>query len=184
MNDPKRGHKPAPSETEIKPKMASGGPSASSSLATGPSQNGTTPAPAAAYQGELLISDISIPCFVLDDNRRVLSGRGITGAMALKGRGSGTARFATAKYLQPFLSDSLRHGIENPIQFSIPGGLPNALGYEAIVLPELCNAIQDAADADLLRDDQLPMARQAKILSRALSTVGIIGLIDEATGYQ
>ncbi len=39
-------------------------------------------------------------------------------------------------------------------------------------------------DVDALHPRQVPMAAQADIIMRGLATVGIIALIDEATGYQ
>ena len=43
----------------------------------------------ATHQGVLRIADIEIPCFVLEDGTRVISGRGVTKAIGMKGRGQG-----------------------------------------------------------------------------------------------
>jgi len=93
-------------------------------------------------------------------------------------------RFASAKYLQPYMSERLKQALNEPIEFAIHGGLPSPLGYEAFVLPELCNAVLDAERAGALQPQQLKMAEQARILSRAFAVVGIVALVDEATGYQ
>src|SRR5262249_36913636 len=55
---------------------------------------GTATLPKADYTGVLKIG-AGLPCFVLDDGRRMVSGRGITKAIGMKGRGQGTARIAS-----------------------------------------------------------------------------------------
>jgi hypothetical protein len=74
--------------------------------------------------------------------------------------------------------------IATPVLF-IPthGGRP-AYGYEATVLPEVCNAILEARRTGLLQRQQEHLAERCEILVRALAQVGIIALVDEATGYQ
>jgi len=92
------------------------------------------------------------------------------------------ARFLAARSIQPFMSKKLVSALSGPIK--IGNGKTAPLGFEAIMLPELCNAVIDAADQGALSPQQQPMATQAKILLRAFSTVGITALVDEATGYQ
>ncbi len=48
----------------------------------------------------------------------------------------------------------------------------------------VCDAYLKARDDDALPHNQLHVAKQAEILIRALAHVGIIALVDEATGYQ
>jgi len=82
------------------------------------------------------VGDISIPCFVLDDGRRVISGRGMTQAIGMKGRGQGIARIATLKVLKSYENNSLLVAINNAIRFT--GGSPKvdvpSDGFEATVL--------------------------------------------------
>jgi len=91
-------------------------------------------------------------------------------------------RFLAAKSLQPFMSEKLIKALREPVKIGHHKTAP--LGYEALVLPELCNAVIDAVDQNALPPQQQHMAIQAKILLRAFSTVGITALVDEATGYQ
>jgi len=58
------------------------------------------------------------------------------------------------------------------------------MGYEATLLPKICTAILEARDAEALQSNQYALAIQADMLIRAFAQVGIIALIDEATGYQ
>lgn len=141
----------------------------------------------AEYKGELKVGDLSIPCFVLDDGRRVISGRGLTAAIGMKGRGQGVARISGHKTLKPFYNNELSVAIDNPIRFM--GGSPKvdtpSDGYEATVLQELCDAILSARDSGVLNTEQeLRYAQCADLLIRAFARVGIIALVDEATGYQ
>ncbi|HEX2554539.1 MAG TPA: P63C domain-containing protein [Microvirga sp.] len=93
-------------------------------------------------------------------------------------------QFATQKSLIPHLPNDLISRMENPIRFQAPTGGTPATGYEATILPDLCEAVLAARAAGDLRSDQLHIAKQCEILVRGLARVGIIALIDEATGYQ
>lgn len=138
----------------------------------------------ATHKGILKIGDTEINCFVLKDGRRLLSGRAVTSSIGLRGRGQGMSRFLESKSLKPLISHDFIVAIENPITFTAPKGLKPIYGYEATLLPELCNIIIDANDHKPLPSQQQHMVKQAKILQRAFSIVGIIALVDEATGYQ
>ena len=70
------------------------------------------------------------------------------------------------------------------IQFSIPGTQYKGIGYEATLLLDICDAYLRAREEGTLGDQQMHLAKQAEIITRACAKVGIIALIDEATGYQ
>ena len=57
-------------------------------------------------------------------------------------------------------------------------------GYPAGLLPKVCEVYLEARKANALLPSQKHIAERAEILIRGLATVGIIALIDEATGYQ
>jgi hypothetical protein len=57
-------------------------------------------------------------------------------------------------------------------------------GFRAELLPLVCDVYLAARHAEKLTDGQKPTAIKAEILMRALAHVGIIALVDEATGYQ
>lgn len=59
-----------------------------------------------------------------------------------------------------------------------------AYGYEATILPEICDTVLAAREAGALNYQQKHIAKQCEILVRAFARVGIIALVDEATGYQ
>jgi hypothetical protein len=55
---------------------------------------------------------------------------------------------------------------------------------EATLLPKICGVILDAEKAGALRASQRHLAERAERLIRGFAHVGIIALVDEATGYQ
>ncbi len=150
------------------------------------------PIPEAKYGSPdkpLRVGDFEIPCYVLDDGRRVLVQRGMMTALDMKqgtaGRGAGDrlAKFVATKGLKPFVGADLADVIIRPIRFRVPtGGI--AYGYEATLLADLCDAVLAARKEDRLHRQQAHIAERCEILVRAFAKVGIIALVDEATGYQ
>ncbi|MEE3703930.1 P63C domain-containing protein, partial [Pasteurella multocida] len=59
-----------------------------------------------------------------------------------------------------------------------------ANGYRADLLPTICEIYLAARSENALPYQQAHVAAQAEMLVRALAHVGIIALVDEATGYQ
>ncbi|HEY3349395.1 MAG TPA: P63C domain-containing protein [Thermoanaerobaculia bacterium] len=138
----------------------------------------------------LRIGEVELPCYVLDDGRRVLIQKGIRSAlgMSLGGKsgfkeGDRLARFAAQDTLKPFINTELLERTSNPIKFKYPRGNV-AYGYEATVLADLCEAVLAARRAGALLKRQDHIAAQAEILVRGFARTGIIALVDEATGYQ
>jgi P63C domain len=141
----------------------------------------------------LRIGNIEIPCYVLEDGRRVLVQQGLLKALDMSPGGSGVSRrtqsgtrlskFIAGKSLQPFVNDSLVEAISNPIIFRTTKG-SNAYGFEATVLADICDAILEARKERRLDRQQEHIAEQCEILVRGFARVGIIALVDEATGYQ
>ncbi len=56
--------------------------------------------------------------------------------------------------------------------------------FNAEVLPAVCEIWLKAREKGTLQDQQLPKAQQAELLTRGLARVGIVALVDEATGFQ
>ena len=140
-------------------------------------------------ENPLKIGDIELPCYVLDDERRVLTASGVQFGMAMAQGGSmkkGLSRlelFVSGKIISPFISNDLRDRVQNPILFRTPAN-GKAYGYEAEVLVELCEAVLAARQAGKLQAQQMPIAQQCEILMRGFARVGIVALVDEATGYE
>jgi P63C domain-containing protein len=137
----------------------------------------------------LKIGDAELPCYVLEDGTRVLSQGGFTGALGMARGGSMIAGmnrlelFVSRKSVNPYISDELAHKFANPISFVTPEG-NRALGFEATLLHDLCEAVLRAREAGTLQRQQLGIAAKCEILIRGFARVGIVALVDEATGYQ
>jgi len=59
-----------------------------------------------------------------------------------------------------------------------------ALGYDAEALPAICEAVLQARADGALHPRQLHIAARCELIARGLMRIGIIALVDEATGYQ
>jgi hypothetical protein len=98
--------------------------------------------------------------------------------------GDRLANFAAGKAISTFISEDLATRIKNPVRFQAPTGGTPATGYEATILPDLCDAVLAARRDGALRPQQTHIADQCEILVRGFAKLGIIALVDEATGYQ
>ena len=136
----------------------------------------------------LKIGDIEIPCYVLEDGKRVLYQRAMVDALDMSRGSSSTsggdrlAKFATGKAIKPFLEHKLS-AVTEPIKFRTPTG-QLAYGYDATILADICEAVLKARQEGLLQKQQEHIAKRCEILIRGFARVGIIALVDEVTGYQ
>lgn len=145
----------------------------------------------------LVIGDIEIPCYVLEGGTRVLSQRGLQTGIGMSP--SGGSKIGEQRLVSFFVSlaDKIGHTndltaritsivdrLRNPIKFRLPSGGGAVYGYEGTLLADICDAILAARKGDYLQRQQEHIASQAELLVRGFARVGIIALIDEATGYQ
>lgn len=138
----------------------------------------------ATHRGILPIGGLQLECYVLESGKRVFAKRGMARAIGLKSEGGNAfLKTLSGKRVGSEISDELRDSLENPIVFNIQGADPGH-GYEAETLVEVCKAIVRADKAGKLTEKQQSMAHQASAIVNALAKVGIVALIDEATGYQ
>jgi hypothetical protein len=140
----------------------------------------TTPQlPFSMFRGTLEMGDVTLECHVLDNLKRVLTQREVVRAIS-GGRESGNL----GRYLQrnPLTTKDFDAG--PVIHFTVPGTPTTAIGYEATLLIEICDKYLQAREQGLLKGRQHSLAKQAEIIIRSCAKVGIIALIDEATGYQ
>lgn len=141
-----------------------------------------TTAPKAAYSGVLSIANTELPCYVLNDGRRVISRTGATAS--LTGRGSGNLEsYTRVAALQRYLPDDFNDAM---IEFELEGVTNKTVrGITADSFNDLCTAYVEALrDGALETDRQRQIAIQASIFNSACSKVGLTAIIDEVTGYQ
>jgi hypothetical protein len=90
--------------------------------------------------------------------------------------------FLTAQNLKQFITKELEEN-SRPINFFPKGGAP-VMGYKAELLPQICEVFLKLRDEGKPAKMQAHIIKQADILMRGLARVGIIALVDEATGFQ
>ena len=112
--------------------------------------------PARATHGSedhpLIIGDIHIPCYVLENDVRVLTQAGFTGALGMARGGSMIAGmnrlelFVSRKGINSYIASDLVEKISNPLPFFTPNGV-RAHGFEATLLADVCEAVLKAREA-------------------------------------
>lgn len=144
----------------------------------------------ATHEGKITLGDTELTCAVLSNGTRVITKSTVFKAFGRtkRGRNIGEIRvpnmpaFIDANNIQPFVSQELKD-VLNPIDY-IDKNEKVSTGYDATILPQMCKMYLDARQAKALKTQQLPLARASEILLLGLSNIGIIALVDEATGYQ
>jgi P63C domain len=154
---------------------------------------GKEPVPVATHGSldrPLRIANIELQAYVLSDGTRVLSQAGFLEAMGRHRKANVKRKWTQeriptilhGKAINEFISKEILEK-SRPIKFRTPHGVI-ASGYRADLLPDVCEIYLKARDAGKLPSNQIHIAKQAEILIRGLANVGIIALVDEATGYQ
>ena len=150
----------------------------------------------ALHRGKLPIGGLELDCYILNDekNTRILSSTSIFSAFERPQRGNREQDtfeykneliklppFLASKTLYPLINKELL-GLINKIDFT--DGTIKKTGYNANILPAMCELYLQARREKKLTKNQLKLATQAEILQSAFARVGITALIDEATGFQ
>jgi P63C domain len=135
--------------------------------------------PYSMFPGELPLGPVKIECHVLSNGQRVLSQ-----GQAVRLLTGGTDSSNLGRYLErlPLYRKGMLDG--RTVRFRIPNNPTVATGVEATLLIEICEMYLDTRAQDKLHPSQEGIARTAEIIVRACAKVGIIALVDEATGYQ
>lgn len=147
--------------------------------------------PKAIVDGPMIIAGREINCAVLETGKRLLTQESFliaigrsprpmagTGIMAL----DNLPVFLASENLKPFITDEIRSSI-TPVAYLSTRGR-RGLGYEALLLPMVCEVYLKARDENALLKSQQTFAKVCDILMRGFARVGIIALVDEATGYE
>jgi hypothetical protein len=164
--------------------------------------------PRATHDGPLHLADATLMAAVLPNGKRLI----VQGTMLMaigrsrtpKAGTGGTVNvdglpfFLSADVLKPFITDELRLST-TPIFFRLKSG-PRAVGYDALLLPQVCRVYQKLRDtlmAELAKGESKEAekargvyAKYKHIIARCdelehgFSQRGILALVDDATGYQ
>jgi len=150
----------------------------------------------ATHDGFLTLGTKTLACANLPDGRRVISERTMMAALGRLYSGYYSRRDAAdnsdaevvPRYLapaglKPFISAELV-ALLQPIWYTSKAGGNLSKGVRAEALPEICDVWLKARAAGALGSKQQNTAIEAEIIVRGLAHVGIIALVDEATGFQ
>jgi hypothetical protein len=164
--------------------------------------------PRATHDGALPIGGAVLIAAVLPNGKRLLSQATILTAMGRSRSpkaGMGVLStvddlpfFLNAEVLKPFISEELMMST-TPIHFRLKGGA-KTVGYDALMLPMVCNVYLDFRDhlhseiesevpqrakiASALLKRYAHIIKACDLLMRGIAMGGIIALVDQATGYQ
>lgn len=136
------------------------------------------PLPRWLCRGTLNLGGMSFDCFVTEGERRVLSPQHAMSALT----GSVTENRNFARFFARIFNDLDGLEAEPFCTFRGPTGVIR--GIPAEFLPKLCAAITDAALVGGIHASRAHIVANARKIEKALAGVGIVALVDEATGYQ
>jgi hypothetical protein len=150
----------------------------------------------ATHIGEIRIGEKILPCAVLEDGTRVLNQAGFLRAIGrARSPKAGTGVLSTvdelpfflqADALKPFITDELKESTK-PLFYTVKTS--KAVGYNARLLPAVGEVYLKFRDERLSTSGKVPrqyahIIQACDIVMRGLAHVGIVALVDEATGYQ
>ena len=153
--------------------------------------------PQATHQAEFKIGATAVFASVLANGKRVISQASFLRALGRSrspkaGTGvlstvDGLPFFLQAEALKPYISEDLRMSTTPIFFLGKEGG--RSVGYDAELLPMVCEVYLRLRDESLAMYGEVPpvhrhIVKACDILMRGLAHVGIVALVDEATGYQ
>lgn len=136
----------------------------------------------AKYKGELQLGGSSVDCYVLNTGERVISLRSAVQAIAKVDSGN-LGDYIGVEALKLFINKEKVLG--ETLSFSIPGTQFKGSGLTAEMFLEVCQGYVAAFTSNALKTSrQKENAMSCAVLLASCAKIGLIALIDEATGYQ
>jgi hypothetical protein len=130
---------------------------------------------------------VEIPCAVVeqgDEVKRVIVQRELVGLLTGSKKGN-LDRYLQANNMKPFVPVKFKDKSLDQAVIILKINGRRAFCYEGEDIVDLCKMYLDARKAkNVLLPNQMQLADRAEILITSSAKTGIIGLIDEATGYQ
>ena len=152
--------------------------------------------PKATHWGDCPIGDAKLPAYRLDNGMRVFSLKGVVVGL-IGTEGGQLAEYLKVRALRDYLPPDLKPADDGSIPALIrfdtggEGHFRYAFGLPVERFMDLCSAYAEALtehvdpDSDFsLTPRQVRIAKTAISFYRACAKLGIIALVDEATGYQ
>lgn len=144
--------------------------------------------------GELKLGDFTVQCFVTQSGERLIASRKMQEILrvveddpedqpGVQRPGTRFHRFLTRKFFNSLISKEDLQELFVTIRRTYKGRVIN--GYRGHALTRFCELMMQAKEKDLLSTQrQRIVAEQAKVLYNSFAKIGLVALIDEATGYQ
>lgn len=151
----------------------------------------------ASHEGTFSIGEATVSAVVLPNGMRLLTqatflriigrSRSPKSGTGVLSTADSTPFFLQAEVLQPFLSKDLL-AATTPIFYRTKTS-KKGVGYDAQILPRIAEVYLKFRDSYLEAGRDAPrqylhIIRACDTVTRALAAVGIVALVDEATGYQ
>ena len=133
--------------------------------------------PVSMFPGVLPFGGMEIPCYVLPGGKAVITTRGIV--RFLFGHNNGIL----AQFLSRIPGGSELLALETETAFRVPGVGPVCHGYETDFVIRVCDLYLDALIGGTIHPRQRHIAIRARVITKASASVGLVGLVYEATGY-
>lgn len=147
-----------------------------------PAADGSTPELFAKLPGILDLGGSELDVYVLSNGDRVVALNKVVRAISGK-EGGNLGEYIGVSALKPFIDKDLILGETR--EFSVPGTQFRGRGITAEHFLDICRGYVAALQSGALNTDrQREIAIQCSILLSSCAKVGLIALIDEATGYQ
>lgn len=148
--------------------------------------------PAVLLRAKLTLGSVEVDCYVTEEGERLIAGRGMQELLRLVDEGvpqsgqkpgSRLTRLLANRNLKPLIYKEKSQDHFDPKKRRFQGSLIS--GFNAEMLVDICEGMLDARAQGLLKTPrQQTVAAQCELILRGLAKTGIVGLIDEATGYQ
>jgi len=141
------------------------------------------PLPSAKWQGFLAFGEVEVSCYVLDNGERLISRAGATEVLTNNQGGGNLESYIYVNALEKHMPTELSGQL---IEFNLEHVVNRTVrGMSAETFLDICTAYVSAfRDGALATERQKEIALQAAFVLASCSKVGLIALIDEATGYQ
>lgn len=149
--------------------------------------------PRAANPGKIRVGDIELDvCIIADGTRveRLISQRTALAHLGLpRPKTSQEAGDFLVDYVARIGGSALVHGGSplatfSPVRFLHPVSHREAVGYRGEDFIAVCKFMLRARRLDALTLPQLRVAERAEVIVESFAELGVVALIDEATGYQ
>lgn len=119
-----------------------------------------------------------VACYVLDNGLRVITKRSMVRAL-----GGGREGGNLDPYIERLPNGSALLASGPNVEFTLPqGGVGE--GIDASTIAKMLKLYAEAWGAGALRANQIPVAQRAVTMLSQFAEIGIVALIDEATGHQ